>query len=40
MKLQNLKDLHSLALEEKNEEILNECSLKINNLLILVKKLR
>ena len=36
--LQNLKDLHSLALEEKNEEILDECSLKINNLLDISKK--
>jgi len=36
--LQNLKDLHSLALEEKNEEILDECFLKINNLLKISKE--
>ncbi len=34
----NLKDLHSLALEEKNEEILDECFLKINNLLNISKE--
>ncbi|OUW10913.1 MAG: peptide chain release factor 2 [Candidatus Pelagibacter sp. TMED166] len=36
--MNNLKDLFKLALEEKNEEIINDCSLKINDLLNKIKK--
>ncbi len=36
--LNNLKDLYDLALEEKNEEILKDCDLKIDKVLVKVKK--
>ncbi len=35
----NLKDLKDLALEEKNEEILKDCDLKIDKVLINIKKI-
>jgi peptide chain release factor 2 len=36
--INNLKDLYNLALEEKNNEILVECEIKINELLKKIKK--
>ena len=37
-KLKNLKDLYNLAVEEKNDEILKDCDVKINQLLKISKK--
>ena len=37
--INNLKDLHNLALEEKNDEILQDCDVKINQLLKTSKKI-
>ena len=37
--LKNLEDLHILGNEEKNEEIINDCELKINELFKDIKKL-
>ena len=34
----DLKDFHSLGLEEKNEEILSDCNNKIKKILIQIKK--
>ena len=36
--LKDLLDIHKLGLEEKNEEILNDCSLKIEDLIKKLKK--
>ena len=36
--INNLKDLYSLALEEKNEDIIQDCNVKIDHLLKLVKE--
>ena len=36
--INNLKDLYNLALEEKNDEILQDCDLKINHLLEIIKE--
>ena len=37
MEISNLKDLNKLAIEEKNQEILNDCSNKILNILKEIK---
>ena len=39
LEFNNLKDLKDLALEEKNEEILKDCDLKIDKVLINIKKI-
>ena len=36
--IKNLRDLYNLALEEKNDEILQDCDLKINRLLKIIKE--
>ena len=37
--INNLKDLYNLASEEKNDEILEDCNIKINQLLQTTKKI-
>jgi len=37
--INNLKDLYNLALEEKNDEILQDCDVKINQLLKTIKEI-
>ena len=36
--IENLKDLYNLALEEKNEDIINDCNSKLDQLLVSIKK--
>ena len=38
MELNNLKDLYSLASEEKNDEILSDCNIKIESIIVKIKK--
>ncbi len=37
--IKNLKDLYSLGIEEKNEEIIKDCEFKLNELFLVSKKL-